>query len=506
MDYDGDGFVTRGELCPFIAEKLGLKPKSASVTQLEAEGYSADAEEYSGFAIVPPTRAAFKAMAVSAGAVLLCHSEWMGIRLAALRVSAALSLPLLMVNRDFGSSSARRGALKALLTEELRVSALLVQGVPMGTFEFASELRDTAVAVGVAYHSGLGVSNADPDEHLLLNRLMAAAQRGDIHLNFIERDMTAYTRRVGVPACTLVLPFLTEALLPLAVAPLPADGLRVGLWNTAGREAVKNAFVALGAACMLPGSTELHVNVLPGDGVLQEHGRKNRCNAKVMAYGMLRAHDFEAAVGKMHINLHVSWTDAVPNVVLDSLRQGVPVILSDTTPIFDHAPLLKGLLVESRVDDAEALYRRVLVLRAFLADGARRAAYDVAVATLLYQLDAEARNSWNCFVSGLRGVGRSGASPQCWERADGGGGEGASCIEKPALFPAGRRRSGRREDRRRDVDGALAAAHAGGAGGGGGRGGAGTGAVGGAPDEPRAAAGAARPRGGEGGRQPLCAR
>jgi hypothetical protein len=27
MDYDGDGFVTRRELCPFIAEKLGLKPK-----------------------------------------------------------------------------------------------------------------------------------------------------------------------------------------------------------------------------------------------------------------------------------------------------------------------------------------------------------------------------------------------------------------------------------------------------------------------------------------------
>ena len=430
------------------------------------------AETLEGFDIVPPTVAAFKARAAATGTVLLCHSEWMGIRQATLRIADALQQPVLMVGYAFGREDAlgveQRRKMKSLLLQ-LGIGAMLVQGVPFGVMELAVALRPTPVAVSLTYHSGLGVHNSNQDEHRLLSQMLSAALRGDVLLTFIEPDVTAYVRRLGVPACTLSLPFNNHASLrPKPVRALPADPggeggsahqggggggggggsggggrLRIGLWNTMGRDAIKNSFVQMGAACMVRGA-ELRVNEVPGRSVLAATaggGARHHCNAKVVELGQLTAEDFERALGAVHLNLHATWTDAVPNVALDSLRQGVPVLVSDTTPIFESSPLLRSLLVEPRTDDADAIYSRILGLRAFLAAPARRAAYDAAVRAMFAQLDYNARASWGCFVASVRAVGHSGNQPSCWVpggfaaggREDREGNSGGACEQQPVL-------------------------------------------------------------------------
>eukprot|EP01049_Picozoa_sp_SAG25_P025207 SAG25_NODE_11830_length_294_cov_0.784615_1_plen_98_part_11 len=98
----------------------------------------------------------------------------------------------------------------------------------------------------------------------------------------------------------------------------------------------------------------------------------------------------------MHVNLYVSWTDAVPNVVSNSLASGVPVITSDTSPWFDTSPRLKSLLVEPRSDDPRAIYRRMLRAVAFVAD--HRATFLSEVEAMLSSSHASAVGAWTCFI------------------------------------------------------------------------------------------------------------
>ena len=108
---------------------------------------------------------------------------------------------------------------------------------------------------------------------------------------------------------------------------------------------------------------------------------------------------FARWLGKMHVNMYVSWTDAVPNVVVDSLAAGVPVIVSDTSPWFDGSPELKDLLVEPRSDDPGAIYRRVVRTLAFARD--HRPTFTRLVKDMLERSRARAVASWDCFLNGL---------------------------------------------------------------------------------------------------------
>ena len=160
--------------------------------------------------------------------------------------------------------------------------------------------------------------------------------------------------------------------------------------------AVKNFFTQLAAACMVPGA-EVHVNDLP-------HGPSNEwhvnfCAGSIIPRGHMPSDVFTKALGEMDINLYVSWTDAIPNVVSDSLASGIPVITSDTSPWFDTSPLLRDLLVEARSDDPHAIYQRMLRALEFVTE--HREVFLSEVKSMMSSSHHEAMASWKCFIGGM---------------------------------------------------------------------------------------------------------
>jgi len=379
-------------------------------------------------------------MAAKSDAVILCRKDWSVMRHVAATTASAMGYPVVLVDEQL-ENLPYIASLTTLL-QAAGVTALLVQGAPRGTVQLASKLRSAAIGVAVVRHAGIGAATSH--ESLPLQKLLQLSAQGDVELAFVdEGGETTYARRLGVAACTLTLPFMPLQLRPKPVAGLPAHGgaagalLRIGVWNDDGdTEGVhKHALVQLSAACMVP-QAEVHATV-PRVWVDGAAGDEVRCNGKLVAQGQLHGAQLAEGVAAMHVNLCGSWGQAVPHAALASLRAGVPVVLSGTSSLFRDAPLLQRLLVEPRSDDAAALYRRVLLVRSFLSDSARRDAYDSAVLETLARLDRLARSSWACFVGGLKAVGHSGAAPTCLRESNGGGASGGSggsvCQAQPKL-------------------------------------------------------------------------
>jgi hypothetical protein len=346
-----------------------------------------------GFVTFPKNALKFAVMARQAKGILMCHPEWLGIREMTLKIGRVMRLPVVMV-ADMRPPALHRKL--EMLLRSTEVSALIVQGIPPGTFALARMLRARRVAsVGVVYHSGVSVHNVAVGEAGLIGLALQSAQAGDISLAFIENDQADWVQHLAVPACSIPSTFKPYGGFVKSL-PRGSERLRIGLLGASTRVAVKNFFTQLSAACMIPGA-EVHVSSLPFEQLrLSWH---HYCVGNIIVRGMLPSDQFTKALGEMHVNLYVSWTDAVPNVVPSSLARGVPVITSDTSPWFDSSPRLKSLLVEPRSDDPRAIYRRMMRVLAFVAD--HRATFLSDVAAMLSWRHTAAMASWTCFIDGL---------------------------------------------------------------------------------------------------------
>ena len=351
-------------------------------------------------------------LAASGGVVLGCHETWLGIREMTTKFSHYMGLPIIVVRDDSLGKRNRQAFYSVLLS--LNVTALHFQGIPTRSLEFLSWVRgdgsklmknfpDSAnMFASVAYHSGVGVHNVSPGESRLVEEAMREAAAGNLELVFIEPDQTAFARRLGIPACTLWPTFNPKlGIVPSEtfVTKKTDEGrLKIGLLGTATRLAVKNFFTQFSAACMFD-DADIFVNQLKLSSdvtVPQEF-----CLGTIEETGMLTSADFTAALGEFDVNLHVSWTDAVPNAILNSLAHGVPIITSDTSSIFVDSEFLKDLLVEPRIDDPNSIYERAKRAVAFVNEN--RTVFLSEVDKLFTALDAKAVESWSCFLQSTHG-------------------------------------------------------------------------------------------------------
>jgi hypothetical protein len=155
-------------------------------------------------------------------------------------------------------------------------------------------------------------------------------------------------------------------------------------------------------ACMVQGA-EVHVNelpVLPGSN--STDWRLDFCLGSIIVRGAMTAAQFSVALGDMDVNIHLLSTEALldRDVIGHSLALGVPIITAATSPWFSSSPRMRSLLVEPRIDDPSAMYRRLLQTVAFVTH--HRELFSAEVETLLSASHEMAVASWNCFISGLR--------------------------------------------------------------------------------------------------------
>jgi hypothetical protein len=403
-------WVVRKVSVPYCSIGTKIKRNSEVAAGQDPPGPPKDVDDF-GFATVPRDVDDFGLMLRQKQIVLLCHATWLGIREMTVKIGAALGLPIVMVGD--GDLTNEEGLVRMSgLLQHFGARVLAVQGIPPGTLKLAKRLyEDKIVRVAVVYHSGVSVHNVALEESGLVGSTIASAAQHHIALAFIENDQATFVRHMGLPACAIPSTFVPP---PQRRELPPAQGqspLRIGLLGTGTRLAVKNFFTQISAACMFPGA-ELHVNDLPAGPWHEWY--LNYCLGRIVVHGHMDSVTFARWLGKMHVNMYVSWTDAVPNVVVDSLAAGVPVIVSDTSPWFDGSPELKDLLVEPRSDDPGAIYRRVVRTLAFARD--HRPTFTRLVKDMMERSRARAVASWDCFLDGLAaGEGIMCPAERTWE-------------------------------------------------------------------------------------------
>ncbi|GMH49881.1 hypothetical protein TrRE_jg11768 [Triparma retinervis] len=261
---------------------------------------------------------------------------------------------------------------------------------------------------------------------------MESSKKGDIFLTFIEPDQTEYVTRLGVPSCAVWPTFRQEKRSPHAGRHLRVRGsqirkvykgqsaeaatddvrdsppLNIGILGTSTRLPVKNFFPQAGAACLFE-NANIYLNTVDVVAGLEkeqvaEEWHLKMCRGNLHEIGWVKTEEFNTALSNMDINLYVSVSDAVPNVVLNSLAFGVPVISGDTTSIYESSPFLKELLVEPRIDDQVAIYERAASALKFLQSTKNRERYDKEIERLFTTLDRKAKESWGCLLQSKYGA------------------------------------------------------------------------------------------------------
>lgn len=288
---------------------------------------------------------------------------------------------------------------------------------------------------------------------------MESSKNGEVFLTFIEPDQAEYATRLEVPSCAVWPTFeeeremrspdvLSSDLRKGGKGPEPSP-LNVGILGTSTRLSVKNFFPQAGAACLFD-NANIYLNTLD---VVEGFSREQvasewhlrMCRGKFNEIGYVTTKEFNSALSRMDINLYVSASDAVPNVVLNrcarglgmrtektanrtpvkliypkslhiltlrrstlshSLAFGVPVISSDTSSIYESSPFLKNLLVEPRIDDQVAIYERAAKVLEFLRSKKNREIYDNEIDQLFTGLDRKAKESWGCLQQSTYGAPR----------------------------------------------------------------------------------------------------
>ena len=143
---------------------------------------------------LPADQGEFLERASSTKSVLICHPEWLGIQEATRKLSVSLGFPVVFV-RSFDK---RTHVTLYRFLQSMHVRYVHIQGFPYGTEEFVyynAKRRHHQLAISIAYHSGVGVHNANPAEAATLLMLLELAKSHRICLLLLENDQNSTLTR-----------------------------------------------------------------------------------------------------------------------------------------------------------------------------------------------------------------------------------------------------------------------------------------------------------------------
>lgn len=315
------------------------------------------------FETLPADKGQFLERANRTKSVLICHPKWLGIREATEKMSMSLGFPVVFVE-SFGLKT--RVMLYRFL-QSVHIRSVHVQGFPDGTKQFVhyNVKSHQRLTISITYHSGVGVHNTNPGEAAIFLTLLELAKSQHICLLFLENDQAAYAEALGASASVIGIPsHIARSSAVLKPDITYRSPRKIGLLGTHTSFTVKNFWPQISAACMLEG-VEIHttgVNRKSFNWLISEtHLRL--CRGKIFQHTDITSTTFEWLLAQMDINMYISITEAVPNVVTDSLSAGIPVLLSDTTEVLNQSETLRRFLVVNRIDDQVAI--RDALIKAF---------------------------------------------------------------------------------------------------------------------------------------------
>tara|TARA_Y100001954_G_C15791845_1_gene595490 strand:- start:85 stop:2187 length:2103 start_codon:yes stop_codon:yes gene_type:complete len=298
------------------------------------------------FHSLPETSTEFERKAQHFSAVMLCNPKFEGIRLAAERVTQKIGLPIIYTER----LTNRRIYSVVKQLRRLGIKQLFIHGLIDGILDFVdyASKQFSSLSITVVYHSGVGVFNAQPNEAIILGRLLD--MRDKLTFGFVEADHVKLFRSLGINAIPLRHAFTNNAI-PDTVVKNPHGTLKLGLFVDSTRAVVKNFWTQLTALCLFEGAQIHLIETGKQLSTLIRHSHLRYCKSTLVFHPHMPHHELVHLTRTLDLLTHVTWTDALPGMVLDALSNAVPVLVSDNTEIFSSSVVLTRTLVVPRVDD-----------------------------------------------------------------------------------------------------------------------------------------------------------
>lgn len=271
----------------------------------------------------------------------VCHPAWRGIRSSTYGfTSNVIEVPVIESGEE-----ADEVADKILAYEPKKI---FLNGYPRGYNLLAKSLKTKNPSVRIFFisHAPFTWYTDRLEELFWLKEMFTAYDERYIEkIGFVKKDPAVYFKQKGMNANFLMnrLPKFENFQHVLN-----ADVIRVGIWGSHlwHRNLLNQAVGAL----MVEG-TEIHLNELPDYFFLDEK--------RVTRHGILPKEQYTEVMRTMDINMYVSFTECFPMTVIESMAQGIPCIVSDTSEVYSWSEYLKRNLIVNKIDSPIAIAERI---------------------------------------------------------------------------------------------------------------------------------------------------
>ena len=320
------------------------------------------------------------------------HPNWVGVR------EATLSMGIPAIQTTNVETEAFLSELIEFIMEA-RIDTILIGGLPPGFSTMAcvvhvvsqgqstsrcgiaQKLRNRPlrfkknVQVMAIYHGSPALHVNNPGEVESFDMLLAATKKGYIsRVGVLKHGFMQTLLAMGVPAFP-VSNFLVPTEGALRGPSRSAFNKQFHVGVLGGTTTMKNVMTQIAAACSLGPQVTIHAlesHRGPGHAKYTEIN----CPARIVWHPRKMEHEvFVSLLGQMDVNMYVSFTECQPMVVLESIQQGVPALLSDTTALFTETkggkstkmwPLLEDLFVCRQTDNPDSIRMCLMRLREIL--------------------------------------------------------------------------------------------------------------------------------------------
>jgi glycosyltransferase involved in cell wall biosynthesis len=276
------------------------------------------------------------------GIVAVCHPEYRGIKSATYKM-----FDNIYEISEFHSLSVAKCVAKEIL--ETSPKLVVLNGYPFGYDLLAREINklDPKVKIYTYCHGPFIWFDFYPDENVVLNNYLKLNKEGIVKkMAFCKKDLVEYFGSLGYNTTYVMNRFelsatnihkRNESIIKIGV-------FGSGLWH-------RNILNQVVGALMVP-NAEVHVNELKEIPFID--------NSRVVRHGILQQEEYLKLFSQMDIALYVSFTDAFPMTLIESMSMGVPAIASDTSDVYSFDQELKNMLVLSAIDSPVAIRDKVL--------------------------------------------------------------------------------------------------------------------------------------------------
>ena len=280
--------------------------------------------------------------------LLIAHPGWKGIFSAATAQGPVLGIPL-----SFSSAHATR--LVSLISDTPSLKVVIIHGIPPGTFPFARLLKASRPKLKIlfVYHGSTSApfhaqESSLIEELLKLNQEKVVDSIGTVKVGFAE-ILNAYNAQN-----TFTVPNFPSVnfVLPISKYSRTDNKTHVGILASSDLFH-KNFVTQMIAACSIH-NVVVHVTANPYIRYLS--------NCSVVETGMLSHGRFLVEISRMDVLLYVTMAECYPMIILESMTQGIPVLVSRTHHILDRDESLSNLIVHENDNPYEISSKLILAI------------------------------------------------------------------------------------------------------------------------------------------------